>query len=233
MTGLPPAPRGPADPLEQIRHTILADPQHAVAYLNAHAGTLPWPAAVTHTLLAEAHLLDGNPERALGHAVHAASLPGTALAQALPACAVLADLNCWTGQDDAAEVCSMYRDLAGDADDPARLVCAQALHAVAVFQHQACLRGRAALDDLVRAAPAGSAVLVMLRHAQTAMADSCRTGTDPAGPSAWTPVPGGYLCPAGQPQPDYLTSRLGRHHATHICRDERPGPHTAPREVPR
>lgn len=137
----------------------------------------------------------------------------------LPAMAVMIDISCWVGDPSTVEGCEDYRHAAATSGDEDRVLLADALRAVALYQQRGCDQGRHLLDRVIHRCEqrGNAATLSMLTETRSVMVRACEVGEDRIDMVAWAPVPGGVLCPCARaPWRSYLTSRLGRRRATHI-----------------
>ncbi|MCM4082223.1 hypothetical protein [Paractinoplanes hotanensis] len=209
---------------------ILTSPVRARHWLRAQPRRAEQQVPLMQIVRAEAHVRVGQGDQARQAAAAVLRIPGIEAGALLAGSAVLADTACWNGDRDAVELCLDYQRAAEAFTDYDRAWCAQALHAVAVYQQHSCAEGRQLLRVAYRTARQhGSDRLVAACAAALfGMGARCGRRSDPE-QSQWAPVPGGLLCPAGSPRLDYLTSRLRRHPGTHSCR---PAPPTIPHPLP-
>ncbi|WP_203789594.1 hypothetical protein [Paractinoplanes rishiriensis] len=223
--------------LHRLRRAALVNPRMALRWLRR--AERQRPSAVLRTLRAEVYLRLDRGDEAFVASVDAVTLAGPpahpASADFLAAVAVMADAGCWIGQPQALPTCDDFAKVSAGSE-LARSACAQALQAVAVYQWQDCLRGREYLRraEVFLRDSGHDAVQAMIINGRRMMALGCESGGYRIDPTAWTPVPGGQLCPAALAWSHYLTSRLRRRPGTHTChpppapRPARPGTRDMP-----
>ena len=219
---------GAASVPERLRELLLAYPRLAVRVIHAQSVRDPLLLSV---LLAELHQRIGRREAAAGHARTAVDITGADPAgspRQILAALMHADLACTLGSITAPPLCRQLQRLTGVADDSSRGLIADALHAVAVYQHTDCQAGHRLLAGLLERHRDRStaAVVTMLADGLTAMDEHCGPRSRIALVTVrLEPPPGGLLHPdLDKPHPDYLSSRIRAQPARHIC----PRPHPAP-----
>ncbi|MBG0569177.1 hypothetical protein [Actinoplanes aureus] len=217
---------------EVLRDRVLRRPASVVRVLHRQPedsdDDVSWaglPAAVRHTVRAEAYLRLQRPDAAFAEVrVAIAAIAGAndgitadAPPQVLPLAAVYADLSVCVGDQDAAACCRVYQGLAERVGEERRTQLAAALHAVAVYHHEDGERGRLYLAQALRSHRSvygDDGTSRMLAEGLAVMADTLTDGRHHRGRADpfRIPVPGGRLCPdETRGRRHYLASRIQLH----------------------